>query len=205
MLHNELIEHLENGKTARSCEASEEQKEIIDTIDLLSYKPVLYAANMNENDFAGDYHTNEMYKAVEKIAAEEGYDVLPICAKLEEEISEMTKEEKELFLSEMGFEESGLDRLIAKSYSLLGLISFLTAGEQEVRAWTIKRGTKAPQAAGKIHTDFERGFIRAEVIAYDKLIECGSMVVAKEQGLVRSEGKEYVFQDGDVVLFRFNV
>ena len=202
---NELIEHLENGKTARSFDATEEQKEIIDTIDLLSYKPVLYAANMNENEFAGDYHENEMFKAVEKIATEEGYDVLPICAKLEEEISEMTKEEKELFLSEMGFEESGLDRLIHKSYSLLGLISYLTAGEQEVRAWTITRGTKAPQAAGKIHTDFERGFIRAEVIAYDKLIECGSMAVAKEQGLVRSEGKEYVFQDGDVVLFRFNV
>lgn len=202
---NELIEHLESGKTARSFECTDEQREIIETIDLLSYKPVIYAANMEEDDFSGDYHTNEMYKAVEQIAKKEGYDVLPICAKLESEISEMTAEEKSMFLTEMGFAESGLDRLISKCYSLLGLISYLTAGEQEVRAWTITKGTKAPQAAGKIHTDFERGFIRAEVVAYDRLIECGSMAAAKEQGFVRSEGKEYVFQDGDVVLFRFNV
>ncbi len=202
---NALMAHLEEGKTARSFECTDEQREIIETIDLLSYKPVLYAANMNENDFAGDYHSNEMYQQVKKIADSEGSDVLPICARLESEISEMSSEEKEIFLSDMGFEESGLDRLINKCYSLLGLISFLTAGEQEVRAWTIKNGTKAPQAAGKIHSDFERGFIRAEVIAYDKLMECGSMTAAKEQGLVRSEGKDYVFKDGDVVLFRFNV
>ena len=202
---NALMAHLEEGKTARSFECTDEQREIIETIDLLSYKPVLYAANMNENDFAGDYRSNEMYQQVKKIADSEGSDVLPICARLESEISEMSSEEKEMFLSDMGFEESGLDRLINKCYSLLGLISFLTAGEQEVRAWTIKNGTKAPQAAGKIHSDFERGFIRAEVIAYDKLMECGSMTAAKEQGLVRSEGKDYVFKDGDVVLFRFNV
>ena len=146
-----------------------------------------------------------IYKAVQKIAAEEKAGVLPICAEIEAEIVEMDKEEKELFLSDMGLEQSGLDRLISECYSLLGLISYLTAGKQEVRAWTIKKGTKAPQAAGKIHTDFERGFIRAEVIAYDDLIACGSMTVAKEKGLVRSEGKEYVMKDGDVVLFRFNV
>lgn len=202
---NDLMAHLEAGKTARSYDMTDEQREIVEIIDLLSYKPVVYAANMDENDLAGDYESNPMYQAVKAIAAEEGYEVLPICARLEAEISEMSAEEKSLFLSEMGFEQSGLDRLISKCYSLLGLISYLTAGEQEVRAWTITKGTKAPQAAGKIHSDFERGFIRAEVVAYDKLIECGSMAAAKEQGLVRSEGKEYVFQDGDVVLFRFNV
>ena len=161
--------------------------------------------NMSDEDFSNGIDSNEGYKAVQKIAAEEHAGVLPICAQIEEEIVEMDKEEKEMFLSDMGLEESGLDRLIKECYALLGLISYLTAGKQEVRAWTIKKGTKAPQAAGKIHSDFERGFIRAEVIAYDDLIACGSMTAAKEKGLVRSEGKDYVMKDGDVVLFRFNV
>lgn len=200
-----LLAHLEQGKTARSFECDEPEHEIISQIDLLSFKPVIYAANMDENDFNGDYHKNAMYAEVAAIAASEDSDVLPICAKIEAEISEMEAEDKAMFLSEMGFASSGLDRLITQCYTRLGLISYLTAGEQEVRAWTITRGTKAPQAAGKIHTDFERGFIRAEVIAYDKLVECGSMSAAKEKGFVRSEGKEYVFCDGDVVLFRFNV
>lgn len=160
---------------------------------------------MSDEDFSNGIDNNIGYKAVQEIAAAEHSGVLPICAQIEEEIIEMDKEEKEMFLSDMGLEESGLDRLIKECYSLLGLISYLTAGKQEVRAWTIKDGTKAPQAAGKIHSDFERGFIRAEVIAYDDLISNGSMSVAKEKGLVRSEGKEYVMKDGDVVLFRFNV
>ena len=160
---------------------------------------------MSEEDFANDIDSNARYQAVCAIAAEEGAEVLPICAELEAEIAPLSKEEKELFLSDLGLEKSGLDRLIQRSYHLLGLISYLTAGKPEVRAWTIRRGTKAPQAAGKIHSDFERGFIRAEVISYEDLIANGSMAAAKEKGLVRSEGKEYVMQDGDVVLFRFNV
>jgi hypothetical protein len=160
---------------------------------------------MSEEDFANNIDSNERYKAVCTIAAEEGAEVLPICAELEAEIAPLSKEEKELFLSDLGLEKSGLDRLIQRSYHLLGLISYLTAGKPEVRAWTIRRGTKAPQAAGKIHSDFERGFIRAEVISYEDLIANGSMAAAKEKGLVRSEGKDYVMQDGDVVLFRFNV
>ena len=160
---------------------------------------------MSEDDFSNGLDSNEGFKKVQEIAAEEHAGVLPICAQIEEEIVEMDNEEKAMFLSDMGLEESGLDRLIKECYALLGLISYLTAGKQEVRAWTIKNGTKAPQAAGKIHSDFERGFIRAEVIAYDDLIACGSMAAAKEKGLVRSEGKEYVMKDGDVVLFRFNV
>ena len=160
---------------------------------------------MNNYNFSDGLENNEGYKKVCEIAKSECSGVLPICAQIEEEIVEMDAGEKEMFLSDMGLEESGLDRLIKECYSLLGLISFLTAGKQEVRAWTIKKGTKAPQAAGKIHSDFERGFIRAEVIAFDDLIACGSMAAAKEKGLVRSEGKEYVMKDGDVVLFRFNV
>lgn len=160
---------------------------------------------MSDEDFSNGIEDNKYLNIVKEIAKEEKAGVLPICAGLEEEIADMDKEEKELFLSDMGLESSGLDRLIRECYSLLGLISYLTAGKQEVRAWTIKKGTKAPQAAGKIHTDFERGFIRAEVIAYDDLIACGSMTAAKEKGLVRSEGKDYVMKDGDVVLFRFNV
>ena len=160
---------------------------------------------MSEDDFANGIEDNENYKKVEQIAAEEGAETLPICAEIEAQIATLEEDEKQMFLADLGLEKSGLDRLIKKSYKLLGLISYLTAGKPEVRAWTIKDGTKAPQAAGKIHTDFERGFIRAEVVHFDDLVACGSMTAAKEKGLVRSEGKEYVMKDGDIVLFRFNV
>ena len=184
----------------------EDEQESLKEVELLTIKPVIYACNMGENDFKDNaIESNKYYQTVKEIAAAEGAETFPICAEMEAEIAELEPDEKEVFLEDMGLERSGLDRLIKKSYSLLGLISFLTAGKQEVRAWTIKKGTKAPQAAGKIHTDFERGFIRAEVVAYDDLMECGSMVAAKEKGLVRSEGKEYVMKDGDIVLFRFNV
>ena len=196
---------LDNGVCARSVELTDDEKAIIDTVDLLTAKPVIYACNMSEDDFAADINNNTRYAAVKKIAAEEGSEVLPICAELEAQIAELDGEEKELFLSELGIESGGLDLLVQRSYDLLGLMSYLTAGQPEVRAWTIKKGTKAPQAAGKIHSDFERGFIRAEVVSFDVLMECGSMQAAKEKGLVRSEGKEYVMQDGDIVLFRFNV
>jgi len=201
-----LSKHLEEGKAARSfpCDDASE-KEILDSADLLSSKPVIYAANMDESDFSGDYHNNARFATICRIAEDEGAQVLPICAKLEEDISDMDPEEKTMFLSDLGLSESGLDRMIRVCYSLLGLISFLTAGAPEVRAWTIKKGTKAPAAAGKIHSDFERGFIRAEVVPYSELIACGSLAAAKEKGLVRSEGREYVMRDGDVVLFRFNV
>lgn len=198
-------EALQNGKTARSVECNDDEKALLSEVALLTNKPVIYAANMSEDDFSSGIESNERLKMVKELAATEGAGVLPICADLEEQIVEMDKEEKELFLSDMGLEQSGLDRLINECYTLLGLISYLTAGKPEVRAWTIKNGTKAPGAAGKIHSDFERGFIRAEVIAYDDLIACGSIAAAKEKGLVRSEGKEYVMKDGDVVLFRFNV
>ncbi|MBQ8338019.1 MAG: redox-regulated ATPase YchF [Oscillospiraceae bacterium] len=200
-----LKAHLEEGKSARSFERDEDEDKILATISLLSDKPVIYAANMKEDDFLGDIEENPFYKEVASIAASESSGVLSICAKIEEEISDMSNEDKLMFLSDIGLSESGLDRLIKESYSLLGLISFLTAGKQEVRAWTIKEGTKAPQAAGKIHTDFERGFIRAEIISYDELMANGSIAAAKEKGLVRLEGKEYVMKDGDVTLFRFNV
>ena len=196
---------LEEGKPARCVECSEDEAALLSEVALLTNKPIIYAANMSEDDFANGIENNEGYKAVQAVALSEGAGVLPICAQIEADIVEMDKEEKELFLSDMGLEESGLDRLIRECYSLLGLISYLTAGKPEVRAWTIKKGTKAPQAAGKIHSDFERGFIRAEVIAFDDLMACGSMAAAKEKGLVRSEGKEYVMKDGDIVLFRFNV
>ncbi len=200
-----LKEHLEAGKSARGVDCDEEERAILQTLPLLSNKPVIYAANLCEDDFAGGIESNENYRAVCRFAAEEGSAVLPICAKMEEEISDMDKEDKSMFLAELGLAESGLDRLIKEGYALLGLISYLTAGEPEVRAWTIQKGTKAPQAAGKIHSDFERGFIRAEVISFDDLMACGSMAAAKEKGLVRLEGKEYVVQDGDIILFRFNV
>ncbi len=196
---------LEAGKSARTVPVNEEEAAIVKELSLLTMKPVLYAANVGEEDFAAGIENNPYVKAVEEIAAAEGAEVLPISARIEEEISGLEAEEKLMFLEEMGLSESGLDRLVKKSYKLLGLISYLTAGTPEVRAWTITEGTKAPQAAGKIHTDFERGFIRAEVVAYDDLIACGSMNAAKEKGLVRSEGKEYVMKDGDIVLFRFNV
>lgn len=201
----DLKRHLEEGHSARSYGFTPEQEEIIRTTPLLSAKPVIYAANLCEEDFKNNIETSEHYKTVCEIAKAENSAVLPICAQLEAEISDMNDEDKAMFLSELGLEVSGLDRIIKEGYSLLGLISYLTAGQPEVRAWTIKKGTKAPQAAGKIHTDFEKGFIRAEVVSFDDLISCGSMTAAKEKGLVRSEGKEYVMQDGDVVLFRFNV
>ncbi|XOQ47753.1 MAG: redox-regulated ATPase YchF [Eubacteriales bacterium] len=198
-------EALNAGKSARSVDCTEEEAELLGSVSLLTNKPVIYAANVSEDDFKGGIEKNPYFKTVKEIADSEHAGVLPICAQIEAEISSMEKDEKELFLSDMGLKESGLDRLIKACYDLLGLISYLTAGPQEVRAWTIKKGTKAPQAAGKIHTDFERGFIRAEVVSFDDLIACGSMTAAKEKGLVRSEGKEYVMKDGDVVLFRFNV
>lgn len=201
----DLKRHLEEGHSARSYGFTPEQEEIIKTTPLLSAKPVIYAANLCEEDFKNNIETSEHYKTVCEIAKMENSAVLPICAQLEAEISDMNDEDKSMFLSELGLEVSGLDRIIKEGYALLGLISYLTAGQPEVRAWTIKKGTKAPQAAGKIHTDFEKGFIRAEVVSFDDLMACGSMTAAKEKGLVRSEGKEYVMNDGDVVLFRFNV
>lgn len=200
-----LQAHLEEGKSARSFPYTESEAEIIKSSPLLSNKPVIYAANMSEADFTGNIENNQQYKAVCEIAAAEHSEVLPICAQIEAEIADMDKEDKEMFLSEMNLSESGLNRIIKQGYSLLGLISYLTAGQPEVRAWTITKGTKAPQAAGKIHTDFEKGFIRAEVVSFDDLMECGTMSAAKEKGLVRLEGKEYVMRDGDIVLFRFNV
>lgn len=200
-----LKAHLEQGRSARSFPVTEEQAEILAGIPLLSAKPVIYAANLSEEDFKNNVENSENYKKVRDIAARENAAVLPICAELEAEISDMSGEDKEMFLSELGLGESGLDRIISEGYSLLGLISYLTAGKPEVRAWTIKKGTRAPQAAGKIHSDFEKGFIRAEVVSFESLVSCGSMAAAKEKGLVRSEGKDYVMQDGDIVLFRFNV
>ena len=200
-----LKAHLENGKSARSYDFTEDERAMLKDTPLLSNKPVIYAANLSEADFTGDINSNKEYQAVCAIAKEENAEVLPICAQIEAEISGMSDEDKELFLADMHLESSGLARIIKTGYHLLGLISYLTAGPQEVRAWTITRGTKAPQAAGKIHTDFEKGFIRAEIVAFDDLMKCGSMAAAKEKGLVRLEGKDYVMQDGDVTLFRFNV
>ena len=199
-----LLAHLNEGRSARSYDCSEDDMELISTCDLLSLKPVIYAANMDEAGMTS-LADNAYYNAVKKIADAEGAQGLPICAKIEQEIGELPEEDKAMFLEELGLAESGLDRLIKCSYALLGLISFLTCGPDECRAWTIKKGTKAPQAAGKIHSDFERGFIRAEIVAFDDLKACGSMAAAKEKGLVRSEGKDYVMKDGDVTLFRFNV
>ena len=200
-----LREHLDAGNSARSMELTPDEEVIVNDIPLLSRKPVIYVANIGEDEVSGGYENNPGYIALKKYAEAEGSGIIPICAGIEAEIAELEGEDRAMFLEEMGLSESGLDRLIKAGYSLLGLISFLTAGPKEVRAWTIKKGTKAPQAAGKIHSDFERGFIRAEVIAYDDLIACGSMAAAKEKGLVRSEGKDYVMKDGDIVLFRFNV
>ena len=200
-----LKAHLEEGKSARGFDFTDEERELIKSTPLLSAKPVIYAANLSEDDFANNIETNENYQQVRRLAEEEHSAVLPICAQTEAEIAEMNEDDKKMFLAELGLEVSGLNRIIKEGYSLLGLISYLTAGKPEVRAWTIKKGTKAPQAAGKIHTDFEKGFIRAEVISFDDLMACGSMPAAKEKGLVRLEGREYVMQDGDIVLFRFNV
>ena len=203
-LFTALQKHLDEGKLARTFACSEEDAARLATSELLTLKPVIYAANMDEEGFAHQAD-NPYLKQVEELAAAEGSQVLPICAKLEQDIAELEGEEKQMFLEELGIAESGLDRLIKCSYALLGLISFLTYGKDECRAWTIRKGTKAPQAAGKIHSDIERGFIRAEVIAYDDMIRCGSVNAAKEKGLLRSEGKEYVVQDGDMIYFRFNV
>ena len=199
-----LAEHLNAGKSARTYECSEEDMALIATSDLLSLKPIIYAANTDEDGFT-NLEGNQYYQQVKDLAEKEGAQVLPICAKLEQDIAELEGDEKQMFLEELGVQESGLDRLIKCSYSLLGLISFLTYGKDECRAWTIRKGTKAPKAAGKIHTDIERGFIRAEVIAYDDMMKCGSVNAAKEKGLLRSEGKDYVVQDGDMIYFRFNV
>ncbi len=200
-----LKSELDSGVNARAVEADEDEKEILSGIGLLSAKPVIYACNMSEDDFKNNIETNARYNAVRELAAKEGAEVLPICAELEAEISSLDKEEKEMFLSDIGVDKGGLDLLIQRSYDLLGLMSFLTAGKPEVRAWTIKKGTKAPKAAGKIHSDIERGFIRAEVVSFDDLMALGSMQAAKENGKIRSEGKDYIMQDGDIVLFRFNV
>ena len=199
-----LLDWLNQGKSARSFDCGEDDRALIATSELLSLKPIIYAANLDEAGFS-DYEHMDYYNQVSGVAAQEGAQVIPVCAQLEAEIAELPAEEKKMFLDDLGIAESGLDRLIKASYALLGLISFLTAGEDECRAWTSTRGTKAPQAAGKIHTDFERGFIRAEVVSFADLAANGTMAAAKEKGLVRSEGKEYVMQDGDIVLFRFNV
>jgi GTP-binding protein YchF len=201
-----LKEHLESGKMAKAMElADEDELALMKEFNLLTYKPVIYAANVAEDDLADDAQGNAMVAAVREFAAEEGSEVFVICAQIEQEISELDDEEKEMFLEELGLSESGLEKLIKASYRTLGLMSYLTAGEDETRAWTIKIGTKAPQAAGKIHSDFERGFIKAEVVNYKDLLEQGSLAAAREKGLVGIEGKEYVVQDGDVILFRFNV
>ena len=200
-----LKEHLENGKSVRTFDAADDQKELLDSFTMLTGKPVIYAANVSEDDIADDGENNEYVKKVREWAAEEGSEVFVICAQIEQELAELDDEEKKMFLEDLGVKRSGLEKLIQASYSLLGLISFLTAGPKESRAWTIRKGTKAPQAAGKIHSDFERGFIKAEVVAYDDLIACGSEKAAREKGLIRIEGKEYIMKDGDIVEFRFNV
>ncbi len=205
-LLKKLKEMLENGKPARDYEPeSPEEAELLASFCLLTSKPVIFAANVSEEDLADDGANNPHVQKVREFAARSGCGVFVISAQIEQELAELSDEEKKEFLNDLGAESSGLEKLISASYDLLGLMSFLTAGPKETRAWTIKKGTKAPQAAGKIHSDFERGFIRAEVVSYDKLIECGSYNAAREKGLVRSEGKEYVVEDGDVILFRFNV
>lgn len=203
--YERLHDVLESGKCARTMEMTDDEREMLTDVSLLTLKPVIYAANVAEDDYSKPDGENEFINKIREFAATENSEVMVISARIEEEIAALDKDEKQIFLEELGASESGLDKLIRASYKLLGLISYLTAGKPEVRAWTIKEGTKAPQAAGKIHTDFERGFIRAEVVAFDDLMECGSMTAAKEKGLVRSEGKEYVVKDGDIILFRFNV
>ena len=196
---------LADGLPARSLEYTDDEFKLISESSLLTLKPVIYAANVSEDEVGEEPLGNNYYLAIKKRAAEENAGIIPVCASIEAEIAQLSDDERVMFLEDLGIKEAGLDRLIKESYSLLGLCSFLTAGPKEVRAWTIKKGTKAPQAAGKIHSDFERGFIRAEVISYDDLMACGSMNAAKEKGLIRSEGKDYVMRDGDIVVFRFNV
>ena len=199
--------HLEDGKMAKSFDDinDEDEQQWLESYNLLTYKPVIFAANVAEDDLADDGTSNAGVQAVREYAKREDCEVFVVCAEIEQEIAELDDDEKSMFLEELGLKESGLEKLIKASYSLLGLISYLTAGEPEVRAWTIKKGTKAPQAAAKIHSDFERGFIRAEIVSYDDLMACGTYNAAKEKGLVRLEGKDYVVQDGDIILFRFNV
>ncbi|PKM49796.1 MAG: redox-regulated ATPase YchF [Firmicutes bacterium HGW-Firmicutes-7] len=205
-LLNLIKDHLELGVSARNIEfESDEDKLFVESLNLLTYKPVIYAANVTEDDLINDGESNENVMVVRDFAKNESSEVFVVCAKIEEEISELEEDEKKMFLEDLGLNESGLDKLVHASYSILGLISYLTAGEKETRAWTIKKGTKAPGAAGKIHTDFEKGFIRAEIVSYDDLMKCGNYTTAKEKGLVRLEGKEYVVKDGDIILFRFNV
>ena len=201
-----LKEHLEYGKPARSIDRTDKEEEFLLEMQLLSAKPVIYAANLSESDYTGGLENQKNLARLNEYAQKEETLVFPICAKIEEELAELDEDDRKMFLQDLGLSQSGLSRIIKTSYSLLGLISFLTAGTPEVRAWTIKKGTKAPQAAGKIHSDFEKGFIRAEVIGYDEFISCGgSMAAAKEKGALRLEGKDYVMKDGDIVLFRFNV
>ena len=203
-LLEKIKENLEKGISARALDYNEEEQELVKDMFLLTTKPILYIANISEEQIENS-ETDEMVLKVKEYAAKEKAEVIPLCVKIEEELSGLEEEDKKEMLEALGLEESGLDKVIKKSYDLLGLMSFLTAGEPEVRAWTIKKGTKAPQAAGKIHSDIERGFIRAEIVSYDDLMKEGSMLAAKEKGLVRSEGKEYIMQDGDIVLFTFNV
>lgn len=200
-----IKEGLENGVSARAIPLTDEEKEKIKDVELLSMKPIIYVANISEDMIGGGFGNSEIYKRLSELAKSEGAELISICAQIEAELAELDGEDKKAFLADLGIEESGLDALIRASYHLLGYISFLTAGPKEVRAWTIVNGTKAPQAAGKIHSDMERGFIRAEVISFDDLVACGSMAAAKEKGLIRSEGKDYVFRDGDIVVIRFNV
>lgn len=201
-----LKKHLEDGNMAKSYETADDDEALmLESFNLLTGKPVIYAANVSEEELADDAAGSSYVNSVREYAKDEGSEVFVICAQIEQEIAELDDEERKMFLDDLGIKESGLEKMIRASYSLLGLISYITSGEMETKAWTIKKGTKAPQAAGKIHSDFERGFIRAEVVSYDNLTEQGSMPAAKEKGLVRSEGKEYIVQDGDVVLFRFNV
>ncbi|MEG1505314.1 MAG: redox-regulated ATPase YchF [Lachnospiraceae bacterium] len=205
-LMQKIKTHLEESRMAKSFVVEdEEEQEWLDSYNLLTYKPVIFAANVSEEDLGDDGAENVGVQTVREYAKAEGSEVFVVCAQIEQEIAELDDEEKKMFLEDLGLKESGLEKLIAASYRILGLISYLTAGEPEVRAWTIQVGTKAPQAAGKIHTDFERGFIRAEIVSYDDLMACGTYGTAKEKGLVRLEGKEYVVQDGDIILFRFNV
>ena len=204
-LFEKVLAHLQSGKNARTLELTDDETALMADLPLLSMKPVIYAANVDEDSLISGAEENMMYKAVAELAGAEGSQVIPVCAEIESQISVMEPEDRAVFMEEYGLTSSGLDRIVTAGYKLLGLISFLTAGPKEVRAWTIVNGTKAPQAAGKIHSDFERGFIRAEIISFDDLMACGSMAAAREKGLLRSEGKEYVMKDGDVTLFRFNV
>ena len=203
-LIKKIKENLNKGVPVRALEFNEEEQEILKDMFLLTAKPIIYIANISEEQIS-NAENEEMVKQVKEYAEKENAEVISLCVKIEEELSGLDEQDKKEMLEALGLDESGLDKLIKKSYSLLGLISFLTAGEPEVRAWTIKKGTKAPQAAGKIHSDIERGFIKAEVISYEDLMKCGSMVSAKEKGLVRQEGKDYIMKDGDIVLFKFNV